>query len=288
MADCATYFRRRPYRRWFDPLDGVLRASTGCGYYDGTACHLDLVQWATDPAWNGITDPNMRQILLDDGVPHLRAQLASDNVRIVLLNGRQVIDQVLAADLTTLDEVGSIPRRRDTCRLYAGDGGGVRWIGWSTNLQSSFGVSNAFKEQLDERIAELCQQTSDAGDADVPVAAGYLPLGTRVSGKRKLVELLTAWLRRSQMPTIGDVGSFGGRPWLHIDVGPHEIALNADTKRAAVEEFVRASEADPNQPWRVVANRRGRVNKVLPHSDPRTLPGWYAYLSRPLAEEESI
>lgn len=239
VADCAAYFHRNPYRRWFDPLDSLLRASTGCGYYDGSACHLDLVQWATDPAWNGITDPDMRQILLDDGVPHLRAQLASDNVRIVLLNGRQVINQVLAADLTTLDEVGSIPRRGDRCRLYTGDGGGVRWIGWSTNLQSSFVVSNAFKDQLAERISELCQQTSGTRDADEYAAAGYLPLGTRVSNKRELAELLATWLRRSQMPTIGDVGSFGGRPWLHIDLGTHDIALNADTKRAAVEEFVR-------------------------------------------------
>lgn len=287
VADCAAYFQRNPYRRWFDPLDALLRASTRCSYYDGSACHLDLVQWATDPAWNGITDPNMRQMLLDDGVHHLRAQLTSDNVRIVLLNGRQVINQVLATDLTTLDEVGSIPRRRDTCRLYTGNGGGVRWIRWSTNLQSSFGVNAAFKDELAERIAELSQQASAAGDADKHVAAGYLPLGTRVSSKRELVELLAVWLRRSQMPTIGDVGSFGGRPWLHIDLGAHEIVLNADTKRAAVEEFVHTSKTSPDQPWRAVANRR-RVNKVLPHSDPRTLPGWYAYLSLPLAEEESI
>lgn len=49
VADCAMYFRRQPYRRWFDPLDLLLRDGVGARYYDGTACHLDLVQWATDP-----------------------------------------------------------------------------------------------------------------------------------------------------------------------------------------------------------------------------------------------
>src|SRR5688572_19101921 len=27
VADCASYFRRRPYRGWFDPLDELLRGS---------------------------------------------------------------------------------------------------------------------------------------------------------------------------------------------------------------------------------------------------------------------
>src|SRR5438876_10516253 len=38
--DCATYFQRRPYRRWFDPLDELLRAGVAASYYDGSACHL--------------------------------------------------------------------------------------------------------------------------------------------------------------------------------------------------------------------------------------------------------
>src|SRR2546426_3866429 len=39
--------------------------------------------------------------------------------------------------------------------------------------------------------------------------------------------------------TIGDVRTFSGRAWLHVEVNGHEIALNADTNRAAVEVFVR-------------------------------------------------
>lgn len=109
-----------------------------------------------------------------------------------------------------------------------------------------------------------------------------------MSGKRELAAVLKAWLHQSQAPTIGDVGTFGGRAWLHIEINGHHVVLNADTKRTAVETFVRLNDTEPDQPWRVIANRRGRVNKVLPypHSDP--LPGWYAYLSPPLTNEDTI
>jgi hypothetical protein len=294
VADCANYFHRRPYRRWFDPLDRLLQASTGCGYYEGTACHLDLVQWATDPTWTHIADADIRRVLLDDGVPHLTTQLVQDNLRLVLLNGRQVLNQVRATGLTTLTELAPIHRTQDTCRVYTGDGGGVRWVGWSTNLQSSRGVSTAFTQQLAERIAELSEQRPTQHEATRPPGQdpdrtiGYLSRGTRVCGKRELAAVLKAWLRRSQASTIGDVGTFGGRAWLHIEINGQHIMLNADTKRAAVETFVRLSDTNPDQPWRVVANGRGRVNKVLPypHADP--LPGWYAYLSQPLTNEDTI
>jgi hypothetical protein len=289
VNDCAAYFQRRPYRRWFDPLDDLLYASTGCSYYDGTACHLDLVQWASDPAWGQISDSDVRKMLLDDGVPHLRAQLAHDNVRLVLLNGRQVLDQVQAVGLATLDESGTIPLGQRSCRLYVGEGSGVHWVGWSANLQSSFGVSNAFKQRLAASIGELCAPQAAATDAlATPDSPGHLPRGTRVGGKTELVDLLASGLRDSQAPTIGDVGSFGGCPWLIIDVAGREVALNADTKRTAVETFLRGAKANPEQPWRVVANRRGRINKVLPHPEPEALPGWYAYLTDPLAAEGTI
>src|ERR1700751_4531155 len=39
IAECAAYFRpnRNPYRRWFDPLDNILRTALGASYYDDTA-----------------------------------------------------------------------------------------------------------------------------------------------------------------------------------------------------------------------------------------------------------
>jgi hypothetical protein len=39
---CCGYFFRNPYRRWFDQLENIIRP-LGASYYDGSACHLDLV-----------------------------------------------------------------------------------------------------------------------------------------------------------------------------------------------------------------------------------------------------
>src|SRR5436309_2113467 len=55
VDDCASYFDRRPYR-WFTPLDRILRSALAVSYFDGTACHLDLVQWATDPLWGQLDE----------------------------------------------------------------------------------------------------------------------------------------------------------------------------------------------------------------------------------------
>ena len=53
LSDCNSYFERNPYRQWFDQLESILNAC-GASYYDGSACHLDLVQWATKPTWGQV------------------------------------------------------------------------------------------------------------------------------------------------------------------------------------------------------------------------------------------
>ena len=136
---CAAYFRpgHNPYRRWFDPLDEILRAALGASFYDHTACHLDLVQWATRPVWSELSK-NARKILLSEGRPHVQRILRHGTVRTVLLNGRQVVDHVMAARLGELRLSGEVrinPTR--SCSLYTGECGAVKFIGWSTNLQSS-------------------------------------------------------------------------------------------------------------------------------------------------------
>jgi hypothetical protein len=294
VAECAGYFGRNPYRLWFDPLDAVLRAATGTSYYDGTACHLDLVQWATDPVWSGIADRAMRQTLLRDGAPHLRAQLTNENVRLVLVNGGQVLTQVAVGGLAALGEVGRLEVGHVRCRLFTGEADGVRWIGWSTNLQSSWGVSTAFRAELATWVESAVARFAAAGERRASQSGavlnglGHLRRGMRVAGKRQLVVALAEWLAGSSAPTIGDVGAFGGRAWLYVDVDSQQVVRNADTKRSAVEAFVRDSKPDPVRTWSVVVNTRGRVNKVLPNPAGDLLPGWYAYLTHPVSEPRSL
>jgi hypothetical protein len=295
VGECYTYFQRQPYRKWFDPLDRILQEAVDVSYYDGSACHLDLVQWATEPIWGKIPDAGIRRSLLDDGVPHLQRQLSQEHVRLVIMNGRQVIDRIVALGLADLDEVGRLPIGRTACLLFAGTGGGVQWVGWSANLQSSWGVSGEFREQLGTWLTGVCIApregpfvTAARPSGPEPDVEGHLPAGLLIKGKAELVTVLRRWLSRSGASTLGEVGRFGGRPWLLVDVGNQGVVINADTKRSAVETFVRESQRRPGRPWRVVANRNGRINKVIPRPLPDPLPGWYAYIGRPLEAEGTI
>jgi hypothetical protein len=294
LRECASYFSRNPYRQWFDQLDDLLKAAYDASYYDGSACHLDLVMWATDPVW-GQLDGFARERLLADGLPLLRRQLDRYSFDVVLLNGRGVIEEVLEAGLAELSAIGRLEVGAISSRLYAGSARGATWIAWSANLQSSRGITNAFRHELARCVQGLVATKSVPAegtahdDGTAPRATdGYLPAGARVIGKRELLELLRRWLTESSAATIGDVGTFGGRPGLLIKVGGHEVALNADTTRSAVQSYMLKNSSHPGQLWRVIRNRRGRINKVLPWPGPEPLPGWFAYLREPLRNEGYI
>lgn len=104
-------------------------------------------------------------------------------------------------------------------------------------------------------------------------AEASIPRGTRVQGKRAFARTLRRWLIDTREPTLGDVGAFGGKPWLRVEVGGRGFHLNADTTRAGVARFL---EAGPEGGWQVVANRRGRVNKVV-LDDGEAISGFFFY-----------
>ena len=145
IKECASYFQpnRNPYRRWFDPLDKILRTGLGVSYYDGSACHLDLVQWATDPVWGELPDGRIKKALLREGLPHLRNQLKFGKIRLVVLNGREVLDQVAAVGLARLESSSTLRVGTLSCSLYSGEGEGVRFVGWSTSYLNRSGGSTS-------------------------------------------------------------------------------------------------------------------------------------------------
>jgi hypothetical protein len=141
LSECAAYFGPAgvPYRRWFDPFDRLLRAGLGVSYYDGTACHLNLVPWATDPVWGGLDRGAWRR-LLDAELPFLVGHLGDAAYRVVVVNGRTVMSEVAAAGLVEW----SFDRRLDgppAADLCTGERRGTRWVGWTCNLQNQPGAA---------------------------------------------------------------------------------------------------------------------------------------------------
>ncbi len=157
LEDCNTYFQRQPYCRWFDQLEPIL-AACGASYYRGSGCHLDLVQWATDPTWSKL-ETAVRERLIADDARFLASQLQNERLRLMLVNGAGVLRELKRSmgDELHLEEVDSIVGHayRPT-RLFAGQVfNRVRVVAWSTNIQSAHGVTNELRKELSKRVAVL-------------------------------------------------------------------------------------------------------------------------------------
>src|SRR5581483_5257363 len=109
VAEAYNYFRGPNwYRGWFHWLESMLRTSGAGSYFDGTACHLDLVQWATKPA-QGELGKHVWRRLVDQDRDFLRWQLSNSNVRVLLLNGASVMQWLREASLVDAFEEEVIP-----------------------------------------------------------------------------------------------------------------------------------------------------------------------------------
>lgn len=312
VDDCASYFERRPYK-WFQPLDQILTQALGASYADRTACHLDLVQWATRLVWGILLAEDQDQLLRQD-VGFLRKQLTTLGHQVILVNGKSVMSSVERTRLVRWQPVATLTGPPDATFAVGGDGG-TRFLGWTCNLQSQHGASRHVEElaELVARHAGAGRRPADASDdRRVPTkrsavgrgrasaqpsrspspAVGragdglVVQQGLRFTSKGELVSYLTTWLERSSHDTIGGLGTYGGSVWITVESEAGPIGINRDTTREAVEALVDAASTRRSYDWLVVANRNGRVNRVL-FSEERT-PGWYAYLAEPLVQETRL
>jgi hypothetical protein len=146
---CNDYFLRRPYKIWFKKLEKILK-HLGVSYYDGSACHLDFVQWATDPVWSKLSRDDQAKLIKSD-LSFLRRQLLQEKIRILLLNGKGIVRVYLKGFGGELHESTVFGASR--VRLFTGrDIRGIKVIGWNINLQSSFGVSNDEIERIGSAV----------------------------------------------------------------------------------------------------------------------------------------
>lgn len=305
VADCNDYFSRNPYG-WFNPLQALLNTAVGARYSDRSACHLDPVQWATHPVRGRLTDrAAAAALLLEEGLPYLETLLTRSNVHPVLLNDATVVEQLQHVGLARLREVKRIPRGNISCRLLVGEGTGSTLLAGRPTCKPASACRTSSSSGWRGRSGtwwRLCfpqrrrrwrlwsatptqvEAPMRASDLEID-ADGFLPRGVKVSGKREFADLLRRWHDESRAKTIGDVGSYGGTACITVDLGGDDVVLNVDTKRSAVTTYLdHVRRLGPDLPWRVVANNRGTVNKIIFSDDPAEAAGWYHYLRRALAQ----
>lgn len=171
---CRYYFSRNPYDRWFKKLDQVI-AGTCASYYSATApaCHLDLIPFATACKWTSLTR-NQRAMLLENAGDTLGLLLADSPIRLLILNGRSVVEQFedLAGIQLDAEQMKgwALPRRRCTGVAGFAYRGVVRRLagiqleseivvlGFNHNIQSSFGVTGKVIDAIRLWIAKAAAE----------------------------------------------------------------------------------------------------------------------------------
>lgn len=136
ISSLRNYFKQKPYMPWFSKLETWALPAFGASYLNGTAAHLDLSQWATNPIWNKLSDVQKQELLKYD-LPFLKEQLRAGKFETVLLNGKRVISELQNLGLVSLRETDVSEIAGTKIMFYEGVSGSTRFLGWNWYLQSA-------------------------------------------------------------------------------------------------------------------------------------------------------
>jgi hypothetical protein len=168
------YFLRNPYDAWFRKLDYII-SGTNASYYEfpSTACHLDLIPYATAQKWTALS-PSNRSALLGHAGDALGLLLRDCPVELLVLNGTSVVETFQQISGVKLDKEEmndwSLPRRSTTGVTGFAYKGFVRAIldvelerdvlvlGFNHNIQSSFGVTSEVVAAIQQWVGETAEE----------------------------------------------------------------------------------------------------------------------------------
>lgn len=159
LNSCLKYFHGNPYSSWFGRFNPILNIC-GVSYHSGTACHLDLVQTATDPVWSGLSKSDQARYIANDSW-FLIQQLSNHNISKVLLNGRSVVDNFCRIFGLTLNKSSHHGPLGQPFDIFTGqlnlNGRIIEVCGWNINIQSSHIKGGAPTAAIAAVLAPLCR-----------------------------------------------------------------------------------------------------------------------------------
>lgn len=178
MESCQSYFESNPYDRWFRKLDEVL-AGAYASFYDasGSACHLDLVPFATAEKWTVLSSME-RGALLSVAGDTLGRLLRESQIQVLILNGTSVVrgfeqfsgvklrSQEMAewtlarqegADVRGIAFMGNVATIASTTLDRQ-----LLVLGYNHNIQSSFGVTNQAIDAIRSWVSRAYMEAQDA------------------------------------------------------------------------------------------------------------------------------
>jgi hypothetical protein len=176
LESCRSYFHGNPYNRWFKVLDNVVNGAKA-SYYDvsASACHLDLIPYATVSKWADLT-VRQRRDLLKASADSLGLLLRDSPIQVLILNGRSVVEHFEACAGINLERKNmpswTLPRQSGqgvigiAYRGWLGEIAGIPLrrqiavLGFNHNLQSSFGVTKAAIDAIRHWVAKCSTEVA--------------------------------------------------------------------------------------------------------------------------------
>ena len=159
FSSCIQYFQNNPYE-WFNSIETTVNLPLNTSYFDGSACHLDLIQWATNPVWSGILKEDSRdaKYLLESDLPFLSQQIQwiksnNQNLKCFVLSGKTVVQSL--QELFDL-RLSSRTKARAKVRqysLYVGSFQGTPVYGTSMNIPDAY-TSSSHREFFSDWLAQ--------------------------------------------------------------------------------------------------------------------------------------
>ena len=128
------YFANGNHYEWFDKMEATVLNPMGYSYFDGTAAHVDVVQWATHPLWSGLDDQMFSDELIAPELDFLRKILTGRTYDYVLFNGKKVYEFFRDYKLFQLDELTVLKTGNGTTRFWTGVTFGSPLLSWSMNV----------------------------------------------------------------------------------------------------------------------------------------------------------
>ena len=168
IEGCYDYFdtkNHNPYMTWFNHLNDNINKHFGLNYLDGSAAHLDLVQWATDPVWGGIASEAIRGELLKSDAEFLRYQVASKKYDIVFMNGREVKNQlestgIVEVTVTKATSYQTKTKKTKPLEFFKGTtSNGSLALGWSKPFPGHYISSESLPKVVQELHQFMDEQT---------------------------------------------------------------------------------------------------------------------------------
>jgi hypothetical protein len=144
------YFNNNPYW-WFNALENWILKPIGASYFDGSATHLDLVQWATAPVWSRIHDVSTQEALISNDIVFLTELIRQADVDLLLINGVKVFEALSAHADLHVEHTETWKRAGfNSTTAWAGHFAGTPFIAWSKFLQGQ--ITDAQRQEISDWV----------------------------------------------------------------------------------------------------------------------------------------